>query len=162
MHGLQEHPVRIAVDDAGDRTIRLVADRIVALRDGRLVSNVRCSEVDHDGLVRIIAGREIAAVKMQHHRKGGVALTARALSTETLRDVARSIPLERMVIETDSPYGAPQAYRGKRNEPAYVVEAAKKIAEVRGVSTDAVAETTSRTALRLLGTAVSAATTSRG
>jgi TatD DNase family protein len=82
--------------------------------------------------------------------------------SETLRDVAKSIPMERMVIETDSPYGAPQAYRGKRNEPAYVVEAAKKIAEVRGVSTDAVAEATSRTALRLLRTAVPAATTSRG
>ena len=42
-----------------------------------------------------------------------------------MRDVAAALPLEPLVIETDSPYGAPQAYRGKRNEPAYVVESCK-------------------------------------
>jgi len=77
-------------------------------------------------------------------------------NAEALRSVARDIPLEHLVIETDSPYGAPQAYRGKRNEPSYVREAAKTIAAVRGASLEAVAEATSRTALRLLGRQVSA------
>lgn len=73
-----------------------------------------------------------------------------------LAEVAREIPLEHLVIETDSPYGAPQRYRGKRNEPAYVAEAAAKIAELRGISVDDVAEATTRNAERLLGIGVAA------
>jgi TatD DNase family protein len=68
-----------------------------------------------------------------------------------LQSVAREAPTEALVIETDSPYGAPQRYRGKRNEPAYVVEAAAKIAELRGISVADVASATTANALRLLG-----------
>lgn len=67
-----------------------------------------------------------------------------------LAGVAREIPLEHLVIETDSPYGAPQRYRGKRNEPAYAAEAAAKIAQLKGVAVDDVAEATTRNAQRLL------------
>ena len=67
-----------------------------------------------------------------------------------LADVAREIPLDHLVIETDSPYGAPQKFRGKRNEPAYVAEAAAKIAELKGVPVHDVAETTTRNAELLL------------
>ena len=66
-----------------------------------------------------------------------------------LRETVAQLPLEALVIETDSPYGAPQAYRGKRNEPAYVVEAARQIAELHGVSLEAVAAATSANASRL-------------
>ena len=68
-----------------------------------------------------------------------------------LAEVAREIPLEHLVIETDSPYGAPQRYRGKRNEPAYVAEAAAKIAELKSLPVEEVAEATTGNALRLLG-----------
>ena len=68
-----------------------------------------------------------------------------------LADVVRATPLEYLVVETDSPYGAPQRYRGKRNEPAYVAEAVLKIAEIKGAPADDIAETTTQNALRLLG-----------
>jgi TatD DNase family protein len=70
-----------------------------------------------------------------------------------LQSVARESPIEALVIETDSPYGAPQRYRGKRNEPAYVVEAAAEIARLRGISVEEVASATTANALRLLGIA---------
>ena len=75
---------------------------------------------------------------------------------EVLRRVAREVPVDRLVVETDSPYGAPQAYRGKRNEPAYVVEAARAIAEAKGVSVEAVAAATTANAAGLLGLRVAA------
>ncbi len=52
---------------------------------------------------------------------------------QSIRDIARELPLDRILIETDSPYLAPQAYRGKRNEPAYVGEVAKCLANVRNL-----------------------------
>src|SRR5580765_5796099 len=56
--------------------------------------------------------------------------------TQHLRDVAKELPLDRILIETDSPYLAPQAYRGKRNEPAYVTEVAKTLAAVRNLAAE--------------------------
>jgi TatD DNase family protein len=61
---------------------------------------------------------------------------------QNLRDVAKALPLSNILIETDSPFLAPQGYRGKRNEPAYVVEVAKAIASVRNLAADEVATAT--------------------
>jgi TatD DNase family protein len=58
---------------------------------------------------------------------------------QNLRDVARQIPLDRLLVETDSPFLAPLPHRGKRNEPAYVAEVARTIANVRDLATDEVA-----------------------
>lgn len=63
--------------------------------------------------------------------------------------VIQSIPLDKILIETDTPFVAPIPYRGKRNEPAYVVETAKKIAEIKNISFNEVAEQTSKNALNL-------------
>ena len=60
-----------------------------------------------------------------------------------LRDLLRWVPLERMLIETDSPYLAPVPHRGKTNTPAYVPFVARQIAEVKGLSVEAVARATS-------------------
>ncbi|RZM04019.1 MAG: TatD family deoxyribonuclease [Variovorax sp.] len=62
---------------------------------------------------------------------------------QELRDVAAFVPLDRMLIETDSPYLAPVPYRGKSNSPAYVPFVARQIAQVRGIAVEAVAAATS-------------------
>jgi TatD DNase family protein len=69
----------------------------------------------------------------------------------TLQQVAAELPLDVLVVETDSPYGPPQSKRGQRNEPAYVGEAVVKIAQLRGEQIDRVADVTTENALRLLG-----------
>jgi len=63
--------------------------------------------------------------------------------------VAKEIPLDKMLIETDCPFLAPQAHRGKRNEPSYVSYVASKIAEVKGILSASVAEVASANAIRL-------------
>jgi len=63
---------------------------------------------------------------------------------QQIRDAALEVPLDRMFIETDCPYLAPIPYRGKRNEPAYVKETARKIGELRGLSMEEVGERTAR------------------
>jgi len=68
---------------------------------------------------------------------------------EANREAARIVPEDRLLIETDCPYLAPAPYRGKRNEPAFIVETARKLAGVRGVSVDAIARATARNFERL-------------
>ena len=62
--------------------------------------------------------------------------------TQHLRDVAKALPLENILIETDSPFLAPQGFRGKRNEPAYVAEVARTLATVRDLPADEFAAAT--------------------
>jgi len=69
--------------------------------------------------------------------------------TEDLLEVVKNCPLDRMLIETDAPYLAPQAYRGQRCEPWMVVEVAKKIGEIRGVSTEEIIDITAENSLSL-------------
>jgi len=66
-----------------------------------------------------------------------------------LREVARSVPLDRILIETDSPYLAPMPYRGKTNNPSYVPYVARQVADVKQLSIEEVAEATSRNFERL-------------
>ncbi len=70
-------------------------------------------------------------------------------NAKELREVVRSISLEKIMVETDSPFLAPQSRRGQRNEPAFVVEIVKAIAKIRGLSFEQVAATTSQNARRL-------------
>jgi len=63
---------------------------------------------------------------------------------QSIRDCAKEVPLDRMLIETDSPFLAPVPYRGKRNEPAFVKEVARQIGELRGLSAEEIGEQTSQ------------------
>ena len=66
--------------------------------------------------------------------------------TNAYNNIVKNLPLNRILIETDAPYVAPTPYRGKRNEPSYVVETAKKIAEIKKTSLEEVAEKTTKNA----------------
>jgi TatD DNase family protein len=72
-------------------------------------------------------------------------------TADDLRKVAATIPLDRLLVETDSPYLAPVPVRGKRNEPAFVRHTAECVATAQGVSVDVVCEATTRNARELFG-----------
>ena len=71
--------------------------------------------------------------------------------SERLKEIVEGIPLESLLIETDAPFLAPVPFRGKRNEPSYVRYTAQKIAEIKNVSFEEVAEATTKNALRVYG-----------
>lgn len=82
-------------------------------------------------------------------------------SAESLRDVARRMPLERMLVETDAPYLAPVPYRGKPNEPAYVRYVSECIAELRGMPHEELAQATTRNFFDLFAHAASSMKSAR-
>ena len=82
-----------------------------------------------------------------HLSFGGVLTFPKA---EEVRQAARIAPEDRILVETDCPYLAPVPHRGKRNEPAFVVETARRLAEVRGVTLEAISEATTRNFEQLL------------
>ena len=94
-------------------------------------------------------GRELAmkAIEM------GLSISFTGILTfkksQALRDLAAELPADRIMVETDSPYLAPGKFRGKRNEPSYVVEVAKVLAETRGVSLQEISAQTTENFFRL-------------
>ncbi|NUS70727.1 MAG: TatD family hydrolase [Ensifer adhaerens] len=69
--------------------------------------------------------------------------------SEELREIAKTVPHDRMIVETDAPYLAPKPFRGKRNEPAYVAHTAAVLAETIGVTTEEIARITTENAFRV-------------
>jgi TatD DNase family protein len=82
--------------------------------------------------------------------------------SEELRATLRAVPLERLLLETDAPYLAPEPFRGKRNEPAYVAHVAARLAEVRGLPVAAIERATSDNFFRLFAKARPPASVSCG
>jgi TatD DNase family protein len=88
-----------------------------------------------------------AAIRLGFHISFSGILTFK--SAAIIKEVAQSIPLDRILIETDSPYLAPVPHRGRTNEPAYVRHVAEEVARLRGISLEEVGEATSRNFRRL-------------
>lgn len=109
------------------------------------------NQTSYSGVMHCFGGSINQALRAIEHGFhigiGGVVTFKNAGMTE----VVKAVPLERIVLETDSPYLAPVPYRGKRNESAYVVEVAKKVAELKGITLEQVAETTTHNAVNLFG-----------
>jgi len=70
-------------------------------------------------------------------------------NAQSVHEIAKAVPIDRLVLETDAPYLTPQPYRGKRNEPAYLTYIAKQVAELRNMTYEAVCEITTANALKL-------------
>ena len=70
---------------------------------------------------------------------------------DALREVALTVPLDRLLVETDCPYLAPVPHRGRRNEPAHVAATARFLAELRGLTAEELGRTTSENFSRLFG-----------
>src|SRR5271170_1403658 len=96
-------------------------------------------------------GRELAhrAVALGHFISFTGILTFK--NSDALRTIAADLPADRILVETDAPYLAPGKFRGKRNEPAYVVETAKVLADTRSVTLDEIATQTTANFFRLFG-----------
>ena len=124
-----------------DREAHAETLRILQQRKGRLRGVLHCFSGD------AAMARECLALGFYLSVAGPVTYR----KSEQLRAVAREIPAERLLIETDAPYLAPQPYRGKRNEPAYVVETARCVAEIRGISLGELERVTEENARRLFG-----------
>jgi TatD DNase family protein len=173
--GLTNHPKVVALGEAGldyfydngspEAQARGFRTHIAAARATSLPLVIHTREADED-CARILeeetAKGSFAAVL--HCYTGGRELALKAISlglyigftgiltfkkSDALRALAAELPADRILVETDSPYLAPGKFRGKRNEPAYVVEVAKVLAETRGVSLEEISRQTTENFFRL-------------
>jgi TatD DNase family protein len=103
------------------------------------------TNLPHGGIMHCFTGDAVQARQALdlgfHLSFGGVLTFPKA---ESLRQAAQITPEDRLLVETDCPYLAPVPHRGKRNEPAFVVDTARRLAEVRGVAPELIAECTTR------------------
>jgi len=118
------------------------ADTLSLLRD----SNVR----SHGGVIHCFTGtQDLADTCLElgmHLSFSGIVTFPKAAN---LRAIAAAVPLDRLLVETDSPYLAPVPHRGRRNQPAYVVEVATHVAKLRGMTPEALGTATSENFRRL-------------
>jgi TatD DNase family protein len=174
---LARHPKVVAIGEAGldhhyDNSPRPAQaegfrKHIAAARETGLPLVIHAREADDE--VAAILEEEMGKGRFSavlHCFTGGAVLARRGLElglyvsfsgivtfkkSEGLREIAKAVPLDRLLVETDAPYLAPSKYRGKRNEPAYVVETAAEVARVKGISPQELARATTANVFRLYG-----------
>ena len=128
-------PIVIHTREADDDTFRILAEEKAA----EVPVILHCFTGDRDVARRALdAGYSLSLA--------GIVTFPRALE---LQEVARLVPLDRLLVETDSPYLAPAPHRGKRNEPAHVARVAEVIAELKGLARDDVASATAENFVRI-------------
>ncbi len=172
---LAAHPRVVAIGEVGldyhyDKSPRAAQEQgfrthIAAARASGLPLVIHSRDADDD-MARILteeAGKG-AFTAILHCYTGGMELARQGVAlghyvsfsgiltfkkSDDLRAIAATLPADRILVETDAPYLAPGRHRGKRNEPAFVVETAKVLAQVRGVSFDEIARQTTENFFRL-------------
>jgi TatD DNase family protein len=172
---LTQHPKIVALGEAGldyfydngspEAQARGFRNHIAAARATGLPLVIHTREADEDcGRILEEEAAKGAFRAVLHCYTGGRELAMKAIAlglsisftgiltfkkSESLRALAAELPADRIMVETDAPYLAPGKFRGKRNEPAYVVEVARVLAEARGVSLDEIARQTTDNFFRL-------------
>ncbi len=172
---LSGHPKVVAIGEAGldyyyDNSPRAAQEQgfrkhIAVARKTQLPLVIHARDADDD--VAAILEEEMAAGKFPavlHCFTGGSELARRGVNlglyvsfsgiltfkrADALREIASKVPLDRLLVETDAPYLAPGKYRGKRNEPSYVVETAAELAKAKGISLEELARHTTENFFRL-------------
>jgi len=174
---LSQHPKVVAIGEAGldyyykhstpDAQAEGFRRHIAAARQTGLPLEIHTRDADDD-TARILeeAHAEGPFPAILHCYTGGTDLAQRALKlglyvsftgvvtfkkSDALRAIAKSVPLDRLLVETDAPFLAPEPYRGKSNEPAYVVHTAHALAAVKGIGPDELAAATTENFFRLFG-----------
>ena len=129
-------PLEIHTRDADDDTIAILEDEHAK---GSFPAVLHC----------FTGGRELAMRALDF----GLSVSFSGILTfkmaNALRDIAREVPFDRLLVETDAPFLAPDPFRGKRNEPAFITHTAAVLAEVKGVSPGEIAEITTGNFFRL-------------
>src|ERR1700687_4303492 len=172
---LTKNPKVVAIGEAGldyhydksprDAQAQGLRQHIAAARENRLPLVIHSRDCDAD-MARILedetgkgafpavlhcftGARDLAmrAIALGHYVSFTGILTFK--NSDALRAIAAELPADRILVETDAPYLAPLPYRGKRNEPSYVVETAKVLAQTRDVSLDDITRQTTENFFRL-------------
>ncbi|MGI3900209.1 MAG: TatD family hydrolase [Janthinobacterium lividum] len=172
---LSRHPKCVGIGEAGldyhyDAAARDVADRvfrthIAAARESGLPLVIHARDADRDMAATLrnemergrfsavlhcfTASAELAATGLDLGLYISFSGVVTFKNSQGLRDIARTVPLDRILVETDAPFLAPMPFRGKRNEPAYVAHTARVLADLKGLDPEHFAEATSRNVDRL-------------
>jgi TatD DNase family protein len=172
---LARHPKCVGIGEAGldyyydaaprDIAARVFRTHIAAARVSGLPIVVHARDADADIAAILRDEMEQGAFTAVLHCFTGSAMLAEAAlslglyisfsgiltfkNSQALREIARSVPMDRVLVETDAPFLAPVPHRGKRNEPAFVCATAQMLAKVKGVSAPDIAAETTRNALHL-------------
>ncbi len=129
-------PVIVHTRDADDDTIAILADE---MKKGRFTGLIHCFS----------SGAELARQALDLGFFISISGIVTFNKAESLRDTVATIPVDRLLVETDCPYLSPVPFRGKRNEPAHVVHTATKVAELKGIPVGALADATTANFHRL-------------
>jgi TatD DNase family protein len=173
---LTHHPKVVGIGETGldfyyehsprERQAEIFRAHIAAARDAQLPLIVHTRDADAETIAILAEERPPAGVI--HCFSTGRALAERAIelgfyvsisgiatfkNAQNLRDIARDLPLERLLVETDAPYLAPVPMRGKTNEPAFVAYTAALVAELKGVTPEELARITTENFFRLFAKA---------
>ena len=174
---LAVHPRVVAIGETGldrywdhapfDQQIEYFQRHISLARRVQKPFVVHCREAEADTLAQLrLAASQGTIAGVMHSFTGDLAMAEGCLElgmyisfagmvtfkkSQALRDVAVRIPEDRILVETDSPYLAPQPVRGKRNEPAFVAHTLEAVAQLRGVAAEELARQTTENACRLFG-----------
>lgn len=147
---IQQESFRIHIDAARQSGLPLIVHTRVADEDTVAILTEEMKKGAFKGLIHCFTSSQMLAEKSVEL---GLYISLSGIisfkNAQAIRDTVKTLPLERLLIETDAPFLAPLPHRGKRNEPAYVKHTNQKLAEIKGISEEECAAVTTTNFFRL-------------